>query len=280
LTEQCELCCNFFQEKFAIREDVDENMVIKYDQWESVPTKLTDKDGKEKTVYKFDKVSKEGSLKEVLGIVEQKVKPFKLHCFVKDKQAQYFKNLRDSVSTEEAVLQVDFSENGKAMYQDEAQSGYWNHKQVTVFTASFWIEDDVSEKQLTDSFVVISDSLDHTKNTVVVFLELLLKTLKQKYPLMRTVSIMSDGAASQFKSKFLFKAICTLLPDITGLQLSWHFSATSHGKGACDAVGARAKQAVMKHIMSRKGIVRNAEVNWSPMEKPVSSVSQALINPL
>jgi hypothetical protein len=76
------------------------------------------------------------------------------------------------------------------------------------------------------------------------------------------VLIVSDGAASQFKNRFIFKSLCTVLPQTTKLSFEWHFSATSHGKGACDAVGGRAKREVAKQVRSSQVIVNTAEVRY------------------
>ena len=40
---------------------------------------------------------------------------------------------------ENAVLQVDFSENAAIASQFEIQSAHWNHGAATLFTAHVWI---------------------------------------------------------------------------------------------------------------------------------------------
>lgn len=42
-------------------------------------------------------------------------------------------------------------------------------------------------------------------------------------------------------------------------SLSWHFSATSHGKGAIDGVGGTLKRLVWRRVKARHCEVRNAE---------------------
>jgi hypothetical protein len=170
------------------------------------------------------------------------------------------------------LLQIDFSENGVIYVQDEIQSGYWTHIQVTLFTAAFWIGGE-GEEVVKDSFVVISDSMQHNKHSVVAFLRVLIDHIRGKYPELRNIDVISDGAASQFKNKYVMKAISTILPEVTDVRLNWHFSATSHGKGACDAIGAKAKQMATLHCKTRKGLIKTAQVGVLNVLKYIPGVS-------
>lgn len=51
----------------------------------------------------------------------------------------------------------------------------------------------------------------------------------------------SDGAASQYKNRKNFLNLCLHEADF-GVPAEWHFSATSHGKSACDGVGGTVKR--------------------------------------
>ena len=98
-----------------------------------------------------------------------------------------------------AVLQVDFSENATIMSQNETQSTHWNHGQATLFTAHAWTGDSNGK-----SLALVSDALTHTKENVWVFTSYLLKKLKEDNPSLKVLDIFSDGAGSQFKQKYLF----------------------------------------------------------------------------
>ena len=76
---------------------------------------------------------------------------------------------------------------------------HWSHGQATVFTGFAWIADGVTE-----SIVIISDDLQHTKLCVYSFVTYILKFLTNKYPAVKNVNILSDGASSQFKQRYLF----------------------------------------------------------------------------
>lgn len=75
------------------------------------------------------------------------------------------------------------------------------------------------------------------------------------------ISIWSDGPSQQFKNKFIFNFIKSIVNiDEFGFQsIMWSYFATSHGKGAVDGVGAAVKMNIRRKILSRKIIVRSAK---------------------
>ena len=151
------------------------------------------------------------------------------------------------------VLQVDFAENYTAAYQDEIQSAHWNQKQVTIFTSVAWSDADPL------SYVVVSDSLDHDKKALATFLVRAVQNICQKHPHLRQIHIFSDGAASQFKNKYLWAFLSSSFQDMfPNLHVEWHFFATSHGKGAVDDVGGTVKRAVSTAVLSRQERVHTA----------------------
>ena len=91
------------------------------------------------------------------------------------------------------VLQLDFSENASLLQQNEIQSAHWIHEQVTVFTAHASIGEGVN-----DSFFIISDSLNHTKEAVYTFIPVLFRKLLEKYPLIEAImfSVMERHPSS------------------------------------------------------------------------------------
>ena len=64
---------------------------------------------------------------------------------------------------------------------------------------------------------------------------ILYKYLVEKYPSIKLINTFSDGAASQFKQRYLFSNI-HLWETNLNIQILWHFFATSHGKGAVDGM--------------------------------------------
>ena len=54
------------------------------------------------------------------------------------------------------------------------------------------------------------------------------------------IMYLSDGAASQYKNRENLINLYNHSSDF-GITAEWHFSATSHGKGACDGLGGTVK---------------------------------------
>jgi hypothetical protein len=172
------------------------------------------------------------------------------HTFVKRKQFQHFEHLKERVDGKSVVLQVDFSENFSFREQNEIQAAHWSNAQCTLFTAFAWLG-----RNETQSYVLVSDNLDHGKVSVYTYLNDILKDMKLKNPDIDEVHIFSDGAASQFKQRFLFSNL--VLFQKNGLKVTWNFFATSHGKGVVDGIGGCVKGSVWRRILCGIASVRN-----------------------
>ena len=149
-----------------------------------------------------------------------------------------------------AVLQVDFVENFSTFWQDEVQSAHWHKEQVTVFTAALW------QNKECKSAVVISDDLNHCKESVLVFVETLLTNLLQDD--IKVVHIWSDGPSSQFKNRFVAAALPWLEKQCK-VKIDWNFFAASHGKGPVDVSGGTIKRMASTEIIKRRAIINDAK---------------------
>ena len=158
-------------------------------------------------------------------------------------QADEFKRERESVKDDpdKVIIQVDFAENFTTKLQNEVQSAYWSYKQVTLFTVCAW------EQQGVHSMVIASDYLQHDKYAVNVFLRriLIFKWLDDEVRHFEKIVMFSDGAASQFKQRYL---LCSL--TLFSRPIVWNFFCTSHGKGPVDGIGGTAKRVVATEAMS------------------------------
>jgi len=175
------------------------------------------------------------------------------HVFISKVQQRQVKVLRERFTSEEAVLQEDFSENFNIKFQNEVMSAHWASNGVTLFTAVLNTRESVS------SFVVISDDLQHDKAAVACFNRVIMD-VANKEGVIKRLHRFSDGAASQFKNRFSLSLL--LYPekehkDLT--QIDWSFFGTSHGKGPIDGVGGTVKRAVWRRILREQVIVGTAE---------------------
>ena len=117
------------------------------------------------------------------------------------------------------------------------------------------------------SMVIVSDYLHHDKYAVNKFLktifqwldsEIKRKTifqwLESEIKRFKEIVMFSDGAASQFKQRFL---LCSL--TLMERPIIWNFFAASHGKGPVDGIGGTAKRVVAKEVMSGKAEVQTSQ---------------------
>ena len=177
---------------------------------------------------------------------------FMQHSYIKRQQAKKYeedKELASTISSTVAVLQMDFAENYTCTAQDEIQSAHWNQNQVTLFTTVTWAKGKVISR------VVVSDYMHHTKTAVVVFLDEILQNIPTG---ITEVRIWTDGPASQFKNRFVMEAM-RMLSERNGIQISWNFSATSHGKGPVDGIGGCLKRSATEKVKTRQCVINDAK---------------------
>jgi hypothetical protein len=112
-------------------------------------------------------------------------------------QATFFNQSLAMENNEDILLHVDFAENYLCESQDETQAAHWLQSQITVFTACFWTP------SRHNSFVIISDDIHHEKTSVALFLDMLLQNYLPQLSSPKRLTIFSDGAASQFKNRYI-----------------------------------------------------------------------------
>jgi hypothetical protein len=195
------------------------------------------------------KIMIDGTVGRCFEELEKQVPYFLNHTYVKRCQANAFSQEKESVRSNpgKIVIEVDFAENYTAKSQNEIQSAYWSYTQVTIFTVCAWEQGGVH------SMAIVSDYLSHDKYAVNTFLKLILDYLNKNIRQFDEIVFFSDGAASQFKQKYL-------LANIThwGSNISWNYFATSHGKGAVDGIGGQLKRNVRIQVMKGSCTVQNA----------------------
>ena len=100
--------------------------------------------------------------------LQEQWKAYLNHCFYKDHQSKYLDQTKASLSENECIIQVDFSENYQTNYQDEIQLAHTTYKQVNIFTCCAWFRESVK------SYDLVFDYLQHEKYTVFTFLQALI----------------------------------------------------------------------------------------------------------
>lgn len=241
--ERCSTRADF--EQIFFKELQERNLLeITFEQWIS-----TDRCNLETLVQQVDEF--------VLYFCE-KLEKLVTHNFIKIQQSTFLRHTKSSLNFGEAVIVCDFSENYSFVLQDAAQSSYWNTNQATIHPFVIYYSDSGTLKNF--SFIIISEVLKHDTIAVQVFIEKLRNFLKSKIELKKAI-FMSDGAASQYKNRKNFASICRYKSKYN-IDAEWHFFATSHGKGPCDAIGGTLKQ-----------MARNASVSVEH-EHPIKSAEE------
>ena len=232
----CSVCPGIEELKDHLIKVLDENMVdiITYKQWTAVDrsTLETVSEPSDEFVESFG---------EKLGILLS-------HSFIATQQSMFYNQCKSSLKLGEIVVSADFSENYAFILQDAAQGFQWNNSQATIhpFVAYFRESDSINHL----SFVIISDILHHDTIAGYLYQKRLIAFLKKNLVAPQKIIYFSDGAASQYKNRKNFINLCHHQADF-GLRAEWHFSATSHGKGACDGLGGTVKRLAAKTSLQR-----------------------------
>ena len=243
----CEKCKDalIFQQAYPIETfthshngDVNEN--ITWYQWVSEESKT--KDGK--TMVHYTKKKEENSFIEIYDKFISTFNEFKTHHFIKRNQEMAYENNKKALDEtgKKAVIQFDFAENYASLWQDEIQNAHFHKIHLTVFTGIIWCAGN------SDSYVVVSDNLCHDKHAIVPFLSHLLFQLPAT---VTNVTLWSDGPRTQFKNRFLAKAIL-FLEKMHNIVINWRFFAAGHGKGPVDGIGGTVKRYVASKVLRRQ----------------------------
>ena len=234
---QCASCPGVSLLKERLKTLMDDNLVdnIIYKQWVSV-----------------DRCTLETFSESADNFVEsfcEKLEKLLPHSFIAKQQSQFQSELKSDLQVGEFLVIGDFSENYSFVLQDAAQGFHWNNLQATIHPFVAYYAD--SGKLQHISYVVISECLHHDTVAVHLFQRNLIEFLKEQavFPPQK-IFYFSDGAASQYKNRKNFINLCRHTEDF-GVSAEWHFSATSHGKGACDGVGGTVKRLAARASLQR-----------------------------
>ena len=180
---------------------------------------------------------------EFIDMFCEKVEVLRLHAFIATQQASFFQECKSSLASGEVLVTADFSENYSFVLQDAAQGYHWNNSQATLhpFVAYY---SNAEENICHIRYVIVSELLHHDATAVHLYQKRFIAFLKEFLPSASQpakIIYFSDGAGSQYKNRKNFGNLCYHQEDF-GMAAEWHFSATSHGKGACDGLGGTVKR--------------------------------------
>lgn len=196
--------------------------------------------------------SLETVVKQIPEFIEEfgfKLNELKAHHFISEMQSKFLKESKEKLAQNEFIVISHFAENYTFLVQDEIQAYHWANDQCTVHPFCIYFKNEDNELQ-TVSLVVVAESLAHNYVSVYLFQMKLFEFLRSKFDAIDKVTFFSDGAASQYKNKKNFYNLC-IIEEEQNCKVEWHFFATSHGKGPCDALGGTLKRMATKASLQR-----------------------------
>ena len=223
---ECDFCPGIHGLKECLVKRLDENLIdeVPFKQWTAVDWST------------LETVSLPSD--QFVDALCERLEGLPTHSFTAKQQSQFYDQCKQSLKPAEVVVSADFSENYSFVLQDVAQGFHWNNNQSTIHPFVIYFHD-LSHA----SFVVISDCMRYY--CCLLIPKEIDKLSQVKTWLSSKENIFSDGAASQYKNQKHFVKLCLHNHDF-GIKAEWHFSATSHGKGACDGLGGTVKRLAAK----------------------------------
>lgn len=153
-------------------------------------------------------------------------------------QYKAIRQLKGSLTEEEVLIHVDFSENLSCKYHSEIQSMHFgaSQRQISLHTGVIYT------KEENTAFCSMSDNLKHAPAGIWGHMKPVLQLVKDKYPKAVNLFMLSDGPTTQYRCKENFYLL-TKIPMKAGFKsVNWNFTEAGHGKGAPDGVGAVVKR--------------------------------------
>ncbi|KAK6174428.1 hypothetical protein SNE40_017706 [Patella caerulea] len=177
------------------------------------------------------------------------------HLFNAYWQYRQFQAISKSPPVNSVVTVMDFGRNYTIEYQDESQSVFYSHKQVTVHPVVCYYRCllDSCEEVVKEDLVYLSEDIKHDVHMVNHFENKTIDHLKTSNVPFDNILQYTDGCAGQYKSCTAFSYIST-----NQIPVQRNYFGSRHGKGPCDQVIAVVKSAISRAVKSRQVIVNTA----------------------
>ena len=216
---------------------------MKIQQWVRVDKKVRKKEIKE-------------SGTNVAKLLKEKVedKDYIVHVYSVFRQFKELKMLKEKLKPGEVIVSVDFSRNYDNKQANEIQSAYFGHDTFTLYTVCCYWKNDKGEL-VPMSLGIVSNEANHDRNVAYTNNLKVIEILRVKVKGLKVVYFWSDGCASQFRSRFVFKSIMFYPSD---LEICWDYGEVSHFKGPHDGIGGTIKRCVYRAVQQNKVIINTA----------------------
>ncbi|WAR24274.1 hypothetical protein MAR_037943, partial [Mya arenaria] len=172
-----------------------------------------------------------GTISTLVDELQTDIERLARHEFNIAHQYITLKKLKETCKDDELIMHVDFSENYQSKLTEEIQSMHFggSKRQISIHTGVAYVHNK------TISFATISDTLSHAPPAIWAHLQPIILNLKDTYPRLKKLHMISDGPTTQYRCKTIF--ICLQQNSLTLASRK-----AGHGKGAPDGVGAALKR--------------------------------------
>ena len=175
------------------------------------------------------KVTEKVTIQNNLNMLQEQLKPFRVHNHTNIMQLHRFKSKKDELEEGEIIISEDFSENYALKQQNKIMTAHWSNESLTLFCATVHYKRE--SKKTFQHWVLCSDDLSHEKNSIYYYNDHIINDLKTK-GIPCTSALMhfiGQGPSCQFKNQYLFTNI--LFHEKDHGSPAWNYFTTSHGKG-------------------------------------------------
>ena len=234
LQRTCENCCS----KTLTYAEFDNSKPILMKQWVRKKESIIDfKTKKERFVTKHKKETQEILPRNLILKLVNDLDNFFRHVFYIVHQHNVIKQLKESLSENDAIVHMDFSENFCTKYNQEIQAFHFggSRTQISLHTVVVYLKNSIV------SHCTMSSNLSHNVGAIWAHLEPVLASLPSN---IYHIHFLSDGPVTQYRNKSMFYVLgCKMqqmYPNI--IKYTWNYHEAGHGKGAPDGVGATCKR--------------------------------------
>lgn len=203
---------------------------------------------------KLMKMMSSKSAENSIGLLDTTIQVLKRHLYVKRVQCKFYDDFKKNLGKNDLLVHVDYSESYENKQQREIQSAYFGHTTFSIFTACCYLRNN-EDKVICESVTITSELPDHSRAAAITCVLKVIEHMREIHnhlPLKINAMVWSDGCASQFRSRYVFK----LLSGIdSSINLTWCYNERHHGKGPMDGVGGTLKNSIYRDVMSGKCVI-------------------------
>lgn len=187
---------------------------------------------------------------------------FREHCRRVVVQYQQLKHLQSRMMPKfEVTVQLDYAENWAVKYQDEIAAVYFDKNQITIhpMIVHYKVMGTECDELCHKSFVGVSSVTAHSVPTTFAFISALMSRLKALLPELKVVHFISDSPSSQYRNRSMCSLVARFPSVFNGIEASWSWLESGHGKGPCDGIGGGIKKKADNLVKSGKVITNTDE---------------------